>query len=132
MAGSPFLVLVAWSALLLLIHIGLQGLTVTQEFGPEWNAGPRDGDKKPTGKLAGRADRALRNFLETYAAFVGLALGLAIAGSDGGLGLTGAWVWFVCRIVYIPLYLAGIPYIRSLVWLGSLAGLAMMFATLAF
>ena len=31
-----------------------------------------------------------------------------------------------------PLYLAGVPYIRSFVWLGSMLGLALMFVVLMF
>ena len=38
----------------------------------------------------------------------------------------GAATWFGARIVYLPLYLAGIPYIRSLVWAVSILGLALM------
>ena len=38
----------------------------------------------------------------------------------------GALIWFAARIVYIPLYLGGVPYIRSFVWLVAAGGLAMM------
>jgi uncharacterized MAPEG superfamily protein len=132
LAASPFVALLGWSVLLLAFHVALQGAGSMLEFGPSWNAGPRDEDKKPSGKFAGRAARASRNLQETYPAFVGLALALAIAGDPSGWGLTGAWIWFACRILYIPLYLAGIPYIRSLVWLGSLAGLLVMVSALIF
>ncbi|MFB2551256.1 MAPEG family protein [Ensifer soli] len=129
---SPFLPLVGWSVVLLMAHVMLQGMLATRELGSAWNAGPRDGDKAPSGALAGRAARASANFRETYPAFVGLALALAIAGEPGGWALAGAWLWFAARIVYVPLYLAGIPYIRSLVWLASLAGLLAMFLALLF
>lgn len=132
-SASPFLPLVGWSVVLLVAHILLQGMTATKELGTEWNAGPRDEGLKPRGALAGRAERASANFRETYPAFIALALALVFkgdhaGGGDAGWGLYGAWLWFACRIIYIPLYLAGIPYIRSLVWIGSLAGLALMFA----
>ncbi|KQV39753.1 hypothetical protein ASE23_17410 [Rhizobium sp. Root73] len=132
LAVSPFVTLLAWSVVLLVFHVSLQGFSATLELGSAWNAGPRDEEKKPSGKLAGRAARASANFRETYPAFVGLALALAITGDLTGWGLTGAWTWLVCRIIYIPLYLAGVPYIRSLIWLGSLAGLLIMVATLIF
>lgn len=131
-SASPFLPLIGWSVVLLLAHILLQGWTVTRELGSQWNAGPRDDGRKATGPLAGRAERASNNFRETYPAFVALALALVFKGEAAGLGLYGAWLWFLCRIVYIPLYLAGIPYIRSFVWLGSLVGLGLMFAALVF
>ena len=131
-ASSPILVLLALSVALLVFHIALQGMLATRELGSQWNAGPRDDARAPTGKLAGRAERASANFRETYPAFVALALALALAGDPSGWGLAGAWLWFVARLVYIPLYLAGIPYIRSFVWLVALAGLAVMASVIIF
>lgn len=131
-SASPLVLLLAWSVVLLVAHVLLQGMFATKELGTDWNAGPRDDNKQPAGKLAGRAARASSNFRETYPAFVALAAGLLFTGETAGLGLTGAIIWFVGRIAYYPLYLAGIPYVRSLVWLGSMAGLGLMFLTLAF
>ncbi len=124
--------LLAWSVALLLVHIALQGQTATARKGIGWNAGPRDddgGSDRP-GKLEGRAARALSNFLETYPAFVALALAVTVTNRAGGLAASGAVLWFVARIIYVPLYLFGVPYVRSLVWLVSIAGLLMMAARL--
>lgn len=55
-----------------------------------------------------------------------------MAGDPSGLAFTGALIWLICRVVYIPLYLAGVPYIRSLVWLGSMLGLGLMLFVLMF
>ncbi|MBP1858506.1 MAPEG family protein [Rhizobium herbae] len=132
LAVSPFITLLAWSVVLLVVHIGLQSIPATLELGSAWNAGARDDGQKPAGVFAGRAERAFANFRETYPAFVGLAVSLAVTGDLSGWGLVGAWLWLVCRIVYIPLYLAGIAYVRSLVWCGSLAGLLVMAAVLIF
>ena len=131
-SASPLVLLLAWSVVLLVAHVLLQGMLATKELGTEWNAGPRDEGKQPASKFAGRAARASSNFRETYPAFVALAAGLLFTGETSGLGLTGAIVWFVGRIVYYPLYLAGISYIRSLVWTGATAGLGLMFLALAF
>ncbi|QEE45577.1 hypothetical protein FVA81_13590 [Rhizobium sp. WL3] len=131
-SASALVLLLAWSVVLLVAHVLLQGMLATKELGTEWNAGPRDDNKQPASKVAGRAARASSNFRETYPAFIALAGGLLFTGETSGLGLTGAIVWFVGRIVYYPLYLAGVPYIRSLVWLGSVAGLGLMFLALAF
>ncbi|MFD1327903.1 MAPEG family protein [Mycoplana ramosa] len=130
LAASPFVTIVAWSAALLVLQVALQGFLSTLELGAEWNAGPRDDERKPSGVLAGRAARASANLRETYPAFVGLALALAVAGDPSGWGYRGALIWFACRILYLPLYLAGIVYIRSLAWLGALVGLFCMFAAL--
>lgn len=130
LAASPLLTVLAWSVVLLVVQIGLQGQLATAEMGLGWNAGPRDEERAPKGKLAGRAARASKNLQETYPAFVGLVLAVAMTGDPSGWGLTAAWAWLACRILYVPLYLAGVPYIRSLVWLGSLAALLVMAALL--
>lgn len=132
LAASPLVLLLAWSVVLLVAHILLQGMLATKELGSEWNAGPRDDGNQPSGKYAGRAARASANFRETYPGFVALAVGLLLVGENSGLGLTGAIVWFIGRVIYYPLYLTGIPYVRSLVWLVSMAGLGLMFLVLAF
>jgi uncharacterized MAPEG superfamily protein len=124
------LMLLGWSTALLVLHIMVEGQTATRERGLDWNAGPRDGEARPLGKLAGRAERALRNFQETYPAFIALALALVVSGRAGDLGTIGAGTWFAARIVYLPLYLLGIPYLRSLCWVVSMLGLAMMFVRL--
>ena len=131
-ASSPILVLLVLSVALLVFHVALQGMLATRELGSQWNAGPRDDAREPAGILAGRAARASANFRETYPGFVALALAVAIAKDPSGWDLIGAWLWFIARLVYIPLYLAGIPYIRSLVWLIALAGLGIMAGTIIF
>jgi len=38
----------------------------------------------------------------------------------------GAWLWLGARVVYLPLYALGIPVVRSLAFLVSMAGIIMM------
>ncbi len=120
------LILLGWSTVLLVVAVLLQGQLATRELGVGWNAGPRDGDARPQGVLAGRAQRALDNFKETYPAFVALALALAVSDRTGGLGAIGAMLWFAGRVAYHPLYLFGVPYVRSLAWLVAMGGLLLM------
>lgn len=90
LAASPFLPLIGLSVLLLVVHIMLQAMTATREFGMDWNAGPRDAERKPEGRFTGRAARASENFRETYPAFIALAFCVIMAGDPSGLALTGA------------------------------------------
>lgn len=114
------------SVFLLALHISLQAISATTELGSRWNAGARDSNLRPRGLFAGRAERALRNYLETFPAFGLLAVTLLVLGRADGLGLLGATIWIGARTVYLPLYLSGIPYIRSLVWVFAALGLVLM------
>lgn len=129
---TSFPVLVAWSAALLVLHVLMQAHFARAEIGTAWHAGPRDDRRQPKGLIAGRAERASRNFRETYPAFAGLALALAVADPASGWGHAGALLWLAARIVYIPLYLGGVAYVRSLVWVLSVLGLAIMFVSVLF
>jgi len=130
MAMTTELQLLGWSVVLLIVHIGFQGALVAPLRGAAWNAGPRDEGQPPLGKYPGRAQRALENFKETYPAFIALALALAVSGRTGGGGTLGAWMWFAGRIVYLPLYLLGVPWLRSAAYGVSFAGLILMLARL--
>lgn len=124
--ATPYMALLVCSVVLLIAHVMLQGFFATRELGPKWNAGPRDEGLKPKAPVAGRAERASLNYRETYPAVVALILALAFYSDARGIGLIGGWVWFLARIAYIPLYLQGIPKVRSLIWMVSLLGIAMM------
>jgi len=121
---TEILVLAA-SVVLLLVHVLWQGTSFTRDVGPGYNMGPRD-KERPVSVATGRLERALSNYLETYPAFIALALGLAVTGQTGGVGAAGAVVWLVARIVYLPLYVYGVFRIRSIVWFSSVIGLLLM------
>src|SRR5699024_1944227 len=108
--------MLAWSVLLGLAQLFLAAALMTRQRGLKWNASARDGDPPPLTGVAGRADRALRNFLETFPLFAAAALAVVATGSGDAGTAFGAQLWFWARVVYVPLYLAGIPYLRSLVW----------------
>jgi uncharacterized MAPEG superfamily protein len=124
------LLVLGLSIVLLFVHIAFQGVLATLEKGRAWNAGPRDGDTPPKGPLAGRAQRALDNYKETWPAYVALALALALTRQTGGPAETGAWLWLCARLVYLPLYLFGVPYVRSIAWIAAAFGLGMMLVAL--
>ena len=54
----------------------------------------------------------------------------AVIGAAGALTVWGTALYFWARVVYVPLYAFGVPYVRSLVWLVSLVGLIMVIASL--
>lgn len=124
------MLVLGWSVVLLLAHIVTQAALAVPERGLAWNAGPRDGLTAPADVFAGRARRALENFKETYPAFVALALALVITGRSAGLGQVGAWLWLVGRVIYLPLYVFGVPWVRTLAFGVSVVGLILMLSTL--
>jgi uncharacterized MAPEG superfamily protein len=127
---TSVLQLLAWSVVLLIAHMAVQGALVAPLRGLRWNAGPRDEGQPALGKFPGRAQRALENFKETYPAFIALALALSLTGQATGNGLIGAWMWFAARVAYLPLYLIGVPWLRTLAFGVSLAGLVLMLTRL--
>jgi uncharacterized MAPEG superfamily protein len=74
---------------------------------------------------AGRAQRAAHNMLEGMVLLLAAVLAAQMAGK-GAQAATGATIFFWARLVYWPLYLAGIIYLRTAVWFVSIIGLAMI------
>ena len=128
-AASTEVWVLGWSAALLLVQVIAQASTIG-DLGPKYLFSARDENRVSKNVLAGRLLRALRNLLETYPAFIALVLALALTGKTGGLGATGAWLWFAARIVYLGLYAAGVPVLRTIVWFVSLLGLVLMLVRL--
>lgn len=79
-----------------------------------------------------RAEKALRNFLETFPVFAAMALALAVAGKADWWSALGAALYFWGRVAYLPAYVAGYGPVRSAFWSVSVAGIAIMFWQLAF
>jgi len=84
----------------------------------------------PPGRVAGRLQRAQANFLETFPVFAATAIAVVVAGrQDASTGLA-VQLYFWARLAYVPLYAFGVPYVRSLAWLVSLAGIVMLLKAL--
>ena len=116
----------AWTLVLALVYIGLPSQLRTIETGTTYNASARDDPGPPVGKYTARLRRAQQNLFETLPLFIGAVLIAHVSGRDGPLTGWGVALYFWARVVYLPLYAVGIPYLRSLVWLVSLVGLIMV------
>jgi uncharacterized MAPEG superfamily protein len=122
----------AFGAALLLVHIIIAVQAKNIQYGAKWNIGPRDEPVGPPNPITGRLARAEANFLESFPIAIVALLGVVIAGRTSGSTALGGWIWLGARIVYIPLYAAGIPVVRSLCWTVSIVGLAMVIWPLLF
>jgi uncharacterized MAPEG superfamily protein len=127
---TPELTYVALVILLAVVQIFLPATGRTLQFGPKWNAGPRDGVTPPVTPVTGRLERAQANLYETLPLFIGAVLVAHVAGEDGFLTYWGATLYFWARVVYVPLYAFGVTGLRSLAFLASLVGLLMIVAAL--
>jgi uncharacterized MAPEG superfamily protein len=92
--------------------------------GRDIGLGNRD-DLKEATPMGGRAERAAKNSIEAAVFFVPLALIANAAGLDSEV-MQGAQIAFWARIAYVPVYIAGIKYLRSVIWLGGVVGYGMM------
>jgi len=91
--------------------------------------GNRD-HQRPHTVVGLRGVRALANMQEGLPVFITLALLNLIVTPGAPLALTGAWIFLIARVLYVAIYLAGVPVLRTLCWLAGLVGLAMMVAPL--
>ncbi len=77
-------------------------------------------------KYAQRMERANENFKETLPYAVGLLLLVQVTGVANETSALGAWIYFLSRVAYVPIYLSGAPLVRSGVWVVSVIGLIMI------
>jgi uncharacterized MAPEG superfamily protein len=80
--------------------------------------------------LAGRLERAAANSLENLVFFAALALVAQVAGATNERVLLGAQIFLWARVVYVPVYVIGLPFVRTGVWTVSIVGLALMVAAI--
>ena len=108
--------ILALGAVLLFIHIFVAIRFKTQQYGRSWNVGARDEALAPANEMTGRTARAQANFLETFPIAIVALLGVVIAGRTSNLTELGGWIWLGARLIYLPLYAAGVPVVRTIVW----------------
>ncbi|WP_370272565.1 MAPEG family protein [Pseudooceanicola nitratireducens] len=109
------------------VHIFAAILVETRIRGSAWNAGPRDHtNPEDVPVIVGRLRRAQANFLETFPFFATLMLICLVSGTEDWRVTTGGWIYLAARAAYLPIYAKGTPGIRSLIWLVSILGNALV------
>lgn len=121
------LTVLAWTLVLALLQILLAAALRTKETGISFNISARDTDAPPPGRLTARLQRAQANLFETLPIFIALVLIAHGAAMHSSQTVLGCWLYLGARIVYLPLYAFGIPLLRTLVWVVSIAGLVYLF-----
>lgn len=122
--------MLAWSIVLGIVHVLIGATLSTLQRGLTWNLSARDVVAKPLTGVAARVDRATRNYLETFVFFAAAVLAVVIAQKTSSWTALGAQIYFWARVAYLPVYAAGIPFLRSVVWAASLYGMVQIIAAL--
>lgn len=110
---------------LALVHLTAASFTFKAQVGNQYSVGARDEGLSPTG-VAGRLDRAQRNFLETFPVFVAAVLMIHLLDRGGTVSSIGAVLYIAGRILFLPLYAWGVPWLRTFSWNLATLGLALV------
>src|SRR5262245_22070380 len=120
----------ALSIVLGLIQIVLASHAASLQRGYVWTASSRDDAVPKLTGVAGRLERALRNFVETFPLFAATVLVAHVAGTHSWMTEWGAQLYLWARVGYFALYAAGIFLLRSLVWNVATLGIVLILLSL--
>ena len=121
--------LLAWSVVLGLVHAVATGQFSVAQHGLRYGLSPRDEPRPLTG-IGARVQRAFANYMQTFPFFAAAVLMAHAAGRHSWLTVTGAQLYFWARLVYVPLYAAGIPVVRTLAFLVAMVGIVLILVAL--
>jgi len=122
---TPDLKILVWIVALTFVHVIVAGFGAQAQVGLQTLVGNREGMRSLDG-FAGRAQRAHRNMLESLPLFIALVLVAQVAGKADATTLLGAELFFWGRVAYLLIYLAGIPWLRTLAWAVSVVGMVLI------
>ena len=126
---SPELTFLVWSAALALVQMLIAVIGAQGQASLPLLVGNREAMPALTG-WAGRAQRAHLNLLESLVVFAIAVLVAEMAGRTNAMTALGAALFFWGRLGYALVYLAGVPWLRTLVWAVSVAGIVLVLAQL--
>lgn len=123
---STELVALTWGCVLAIVHIFAAVRVKTRQYGTAWNMGARDEDLPPPQPIVGRLARAQANYFETFPIFAAAVLIVEAAALGDRWTALGALIWLAARVAYLPVYALGIAKVRTLIFLVSIAGIALV------
>ena len=118
-----------WSVVLTFVQMLVAVMAANTQVSLVVLVGNREGLPELTGWV-GRAQRAHRNMLESLPLFIALVLIAQVAGRTNGMTALGAELFFWGRLAHAVIYIAGLPWLRTLAWLVSVVGLILIFRQL--
>lgn len=121
--------LLVWSAILALVQMVVALMAAQMQVGLPMLTSNRDTMPALTG-WAMRATRAHLNMLESLVVFAIFVLAAYATNRLNSTTALGANLFFWGRVAYAVVYLAGIPWIRTLIWGVSIAGALLVLSQL--
>jgi uncharacterized MAPEG superfamily protein len=88
------LLMLALSVVLGFVHIIVSAIATTHQYGSKWNVGARDDLMPPLQGIAGRLQRALHNFLETFPLYAVAILIADATNRHGWMAVWGSQIYF--------------------------------------
>ncbi len=122
--------LLALSIVLGLVQIVLASHAASLQRGYVWTAGSRDEAVPILTGVAGRLERALQNFVETFPLFAAAVLIAHVTATHSWMTEWGVQLYFWARVAYLALYAAGVFLLRSLVWNVATLGIVLILLSL--
>ena len=122
--------MLALAIILGLVQIVLASHAASLQRGYLWTASARDEPLPALSGVAGRLQRALQNFMETFPLFAAAVLIAHVAATQGWMTEWGVQLYFWARVAYLALYAAGIFLLRSLVWNVAVLGIVLILLSL--
>lgn len=124
--GTIEIQMLCWSIVLGLLQIVVYASLSTVQRGFTYNIGPRDAPQPDANAVTQRLERALRNFLETFPFFAAAVLVVTLLNKESETSALGAQVYFWARVLFVPAYGVGVPFVRTGVWTVAMIGLVMV------
>ena len=121
--------LLVWSVGLTILQMAVSATGAIMQVGLPAAAGNRH-NLPPLEGWAERARRAHLNMLENLVLFAILVVAASITGKINATTSLGAELFFWGRVAYAPIYIIGVPWLRTAAFGVSIVGLVMIFTQL--
>jgi len=130
-SGSIEIQMLCWSTVLGLVQLVIATTFAIKDLGLAYATGPHDTPAPPVTVVTGRLMRAFGNFRETFVYFAVAVLLVTVLNKTSATTALGAQLYFWARLIYVPIYAAGISFVRTAVWTVSVIGLVMVLMGMA-
>ena len=122
---KPELTLLVWAVVLTFAQVLVAAIGAQSQIALPRLAGNRENLPALAG-WAGRASRAHRNMLENLPLFTALVLISVIAGRTNAQTLLGAQIFVWSRLLFAVIYVVGVSWLRTAVYIVSVIGMALI------